>query len=178
MSSDSCAELIASENRRWQAAMAQDFAPSPGNGRFELTTFLEGKSRAWGIFEDRFGRMRRRFTVEMVGRWQGEVFLLEETFRYDDGEMDERLWRVVPDADGRFHATCDDCVGRAEGSCDADSIRMQYKFRLKFPGRDLIVRFDDRIYRMTESTAVNRATMSKWGIRLGELSLFFERMND
>jgi hypothetical protein len=40
------------------------------------------------------------------------------------------------------------------------------------------VDFDDRIYRMGEGRAVNRATMSKWGIKLGELSLFFVRDTD
>ncbi len=143
--------------------------------RFELTTFLAGKTRAWGIFEDRFGRLRRRFTVEMDGQWQDGLFVLDERFIYDTGEIETRTWRVRPLAEGRFSATCPDCIGVASGECDNDSIRMSYRFRLALASRRIDVTFDDRIYRMGDATAVNRATMSKWGIKLGELSLFFER---
>ena len=156
--------------------MAQDTAPDVQRPRFELTSFLEGPTRAWGIFEDRFGRLRRRFEVEMHGRWCDGVFLLEERFIYDTGEREERVWRVTPEAGGRFTATCPDCIGRAVGVCDESSVHMRYRFRLKMQAREVTVDFLDRIYRMGDRTAVNRATMSKWGVKLGELSLFFERV--
>ncbi len=142
---------------------------------FELTSFLEGRTFAWGIFEDRFGRVRRRFTVEMVGRWQDRVFYLDERFTYDDGRRETRVWRVEPSDQGRFTATCADCVGIAQGESSADTIRMAYTFRLKLDGRKIDVSFDDRIYRVGEHVAVNRAIMRKWGVRLGEVSLFFRR---
>lgn len=142
---------------------------------FELTSFFDGRTTAWGVFEDRFGRLRRRFSVEMNGRWHGDVFTLDETFHYDTGESEQRTWLVSRAENGQFTATCPDCVGRAQGQSDADSVRMAYRFRLKFNTRSFVVQFDDRIYRMDADTAVNRATMSKWGIKLGELSLFFRR---
>ena len=145
---------------------------------FELTAFLEGRTRAWGVFEDRFGRVQRRLSVEMHGRWEGLEFVLDERFSYDTGDTETRTWRVLPIGHGRFEATCPDCVGKAVGQSDADSIRMSYDFRLKLQSREIVVTFDDRIYRITPSMAVNRARMSKWGIRLGELSLFFERVSE
>ena len=158
-----------------QAQMANDMIQQKNGPLFELTTFLEGRTSAWGIFEDRFGKLRRRFTVEMVGRWQDEVFTLDETFAYDDGTRETRVWRVAPVGHGAFTATCADCVGTAYGSCDADTIRMSYGFRLKLDTRSINVHFDDRIYRVGAGIAVNRATMSKWGVKLGEVSLFFRR---
>ena len=151
--------------------------PSMGGrtSRFELTSFLEGRTEAWGVFEDRFGRLRRRFSVKMEGRWQGAIFHLDERFVYDDGRAENRVWFVTPLAEGRFKATCDDCIGEALGVCTGDTIRMCYAFRLKLPSRTMAVDFDDRLHRMSETTAVNRATMRKWGVKLGELSLFFER---
>lgn len=143
--------------------------------RFELTSFLDGRTVAWGVFEDRFGRIRRRFTVEMNGHWRDGVFLLDESFTYDDGSAETRAWRVTPAENGRFTATCDDCVGTAEGACDADTIRMTYRLRLQLQSSALVVDFDDRIYSVGDGVAVNRATMSKWGVRLGEVSLFFQR---
>jgi hypothetical protein len=55
---------------------------------------------------------------------------------------------------------------------------MSYRFRLKLASREIVVTFDDRLHRIGEMGAVNRATMSKWGIKLGELSLFFQRLPD
>jgi len=155
--------------------VAQDMAPAPDRPRFELTTFLHGRTTAWGIFEDRFGRLRRRFRVEMHGHWREGAFLLEESFHYDTGEHESRTWSVVPEGEGRFTATCADCVGTAVGQCDDHSIRMRYRFRLQLDSRVVTVDLDDRIYRMGDAIAVNRATMRKWGVKLGELSLFFQR---
>jgi Protein of unknown function (DUF3833) len=148
---------------------------APNAPLFELTHFLEGQTTAWGVFEDRFRKLRRRFTVEMNGHWQDRVFLLEERFIYDTGEVETRTWRIVPSSGGRFSATCSDCVGEARGHCTNDSVHMSYRFRLMLDKRSMVVDFDDRMYRMTDGTAVNRATMSKWGVKLGELSLFFQR---
>lgn len=154
-------------------------APSAGRrDYFELTRFLEGRTRAWGVFEDRFGRVRQRLNVEMNGGWDGDTFVLDETFIYDTGAREERTWRITPSGDGRFTATCPDCIGSATGRSDEDSIRMSYRFRLKLEARELIVEFDDRIYRLGDTIAVNRATMRKWGVKLGELSLFFQRNAD
>ena len=155
--------------------MPNNMTPQRSGPLFELTTFLEGRTSAWGVFEDRFGKLRRRFTVEMVGRWQDRVFSLDETFTYDDGTEETRIWRVSPIGRGQFTATCAECVGTAYGSCDADTIRMSYRFRLKLDARAVVVDFDDRIYRVGAGIAVNRATMSKWGVKLGEVSLFFRR---
>lgn len=155
--------------------MTSDTTRRPEDKRFELTSFLEGRTLAWGVFEDRFGKLRRRFSVEMNGRWNDDIFELEEVFTYDDGTIENRTWRVSPAGRGCFRATCADCVGAAHGECDTDTIRMSYKFRLKLDARVVTVDFDDRIYRMGEGIAVNRATMSKWGVRLGEISLFFRR---
>ncbi len=143
--------------------------------RFEFTTFFEGHTTAWGVFEDRFGHLRRRFQVEMVGAWRDQTFYLDEDFVYDTGETEHRTWRVKAGQDGAFSATCADCVGEARGLCASDSIRMAYRFRLKLNTRTLLVDFDDRVYPMGGGHAVNRAIMRKWGVKLGELSLFFQR---
>ena len=33
--------------------------------------YFAGQSRAWGMFEDRFGNLQREFTVELQGDWDG-----------------------------------------------------------------------------------------------------------
>jgi hypothetical protein len=114
----------------------------------------------------------------MNGHWEGDQFVLDEQITYDTGDTESRTWRVTPIGAGKFEATCADCAGKALGQCDANSIRMSYNFRMKILDREIIVAFDDRLYRVTPSAAVNRARMTKWGIKLGELSLFFERTSE
>jgi Protein of unknown function (DUF3833) len=132
--------------------------------RFDLPTFLSGTTTAWGIFD-----------VELHGSWQDGVFKLDERFVYDDGSVENRVWWVKPVATDRFEARCDDCVGVAAGTCADGVIRMAYVFRLRLPTRVIQVSFDDRLYRVTANTAINRATVSKWGVRLGEITLYFDR---
>ena len=51
-----------------------------------LEEFFAGNSVAFGIFEDRFGNLRRQFRVNLSGKLDGKRLVLEEEFLYDDGE--------------------------------------------------------------------------------------------
>ncbi len=153
--------------------------PTPGQPaeavpRFELPSFFAGRTKAWGIFEDRFGRLRRRFDVELYGSWQGDVFKLDEHFVYDDGRVEQRIWLIKHVAPGHFEARCDDCIGVAAGMYSDGKVHMTYAFRLRLPSRVISVDIDDRLYRVDAFTAINRSTVRKWGIRIGEISLFFQ----
>ena len=37
--------------------------------KFVLEKYFHGKTRAWGLFEDRFGNVRRQFVVDINGNW-------------------------------------------------------------------------------------------------------------
>jgi len=70
----------------------EDFAGS--EPKLTVEEYFIGKSRAWGIFQDRFGTLKRSFTVDIEGRQEGDEFVLTEDFLYDDGETDRRVWRI------------------------------------------------------------------------------------
>ena len=59
-----------------------------------IEDYFVGQTRAWGIFEDRFGNLRRQFDVDIQGSWDGEALVLDERFRYRDGETDRRIWTI------------------------------------------------------------------------------------
>jgi hypothetical protein len=46
---------------------------------------------------------------------------------------------------------------------------------LPVDGRVIEVRFDDWMYLMNDRVMLNKATMSKWGVRLGEVTLSFTK---
>jgi hypothetical protein len=136
-------------------------SPEPA-ALFDLPQFFSGRTLAWGVFEDRFRRVRRRFEVDIAGHWEGREFVLTEQFRYDVGAVEQRTWRIVPGVAGRFIATSSACVGEAVGICSSNSVHMRYRFKLELQRRTVVVDVDDRIYHMGGGIAVNRATMSKF----------------
>jgi len=145
---------------------------------FSLTQFFEGRTRAWGIFEDRSGTLRRRFDVEIEGAWDGGQFVMTEDFVYDDGKTEQRVWRVTPGTGGRFTASFSDVIGIAEGEEDGRIIKLSYDAEIPINGRRIGFTFKDRMYPVGSHGVLNRATMSKFGVRVGEITIWFQKVAD
>lgn len=143
--------------------------------QLDLRSYFNGTVDAWGVFTDRSGKVVKRFTVVMDCRWEGERGVLDEAFTYADGSTQRRIWRLVRHADGRYSGTADDVVGSAEGQASGNAFNWRYTLALPVDGRVWEVQFDDWMYLMDERMMLNKAVMSKWGIRLGEVTLAFRR---
>ena len=141
----------------------------------DLRQYFNGTVDAWGIFTDRSGKVVRRFTVVMDCRWQGDDGVLDEAFTYSDGTRERRVWRLRRHADGRYTGRADDVVGEASGQARGNAFNWRYTLALPVEGRVLNVDFDDWMYLMDENVMLNRAVMSKFGVRLGEVTLSFRR---
>jgi hypothetical protein len=141
----------------------------------DLRSYFNGAVDAWGVFTDRSGKVVKRFTVVMDCRWEGDRGVLDEAFTYADGSTQRRIWRLVRHADGRYSGSADDVVGNAEGEASGNAFNWRYTLALPVDGRVWEVQFDDWMYLMDERVMLNKAVMSKWGIRLGEVTLAFRR---
>ncbi|MEY4651492.1 MAG: hypothetical protein RI884_73 [Pseudomonadota bacterium] len=141
----------------------------------DLRTYFNGTVDAWGVFTDRSGKVVKRFTVVMQCTWQGDEGVLDEAFTYSDGTTQRRVWRVRRGPEGRYTGTADDVVGQAEGQARGNALRWRYTLALPVDGRVWHVDFDDWMYLMSEKVLLNRATMSKFGITLGEVTLSFTK---
>lgn len=137
--------------------------------------YFLGRTRAWGFFQDRFGRLRREFVVDIEGYMEGEVLVLDERFVYADGELDERVWRIRHLGDGRYTGEADDIVGTATGERRGKAMRWRYLFDLAIGDSTWRVSFDDWMFRQDDDVMINRTTVSKWGITLGEVYIFFKK---
>ena len=142
---------------------------------FDLQTYFTGDLKAHGMVSDRGGRVIRRFVVDLRGKWQGDQGTLDELFVYDDGERQRRIWRLRKLGDGRYSGQADDVVGEAFGEQAGAAFNWRYTLRLPVRGEVYDVQFDDWIHLIDEKTALNRAIMSKWGVRVGEVTLSFTR---
>ena len=141
----------------------------------DLRRYFDGPLVAHGLFTDRNGVVQRRFTVQLKGTWSGDQGVLEEDFTYSDGRTERRVWRLAREGDGRWSGRADDVVGTARGESAGNALRWQYTLRLPVDGREWEVQLDDWMYLMDETVLLNRAVMSKFGIRLGEVTLSFHR---
>ena len=140
-----------------------------------LEEFFAGKTRAWGLFEDRFGKVRRQFAVDITGTWGGEHLMLDERFRYDDGERDRRVRNIKKGDEGRYEGRADDVIGTTVGRTAGNALSWQYEMDLPIAGNTLRVRFDDWMFLQTPDVLINRARVSKLGIEIGSVTLIFVR---
>ena len=141
----------------------------------DLKTYFNGPLKAHGIFTDRSGKVVRRFTVDLVGRWNGDDGVLEEDFRYSDGQTQRRVWHLSRGADGRYTGRADDVVGSAQGQARGNALNWHYTLALPVDGKVWEVAFDDWMYLIDEHVMLNKARMSKLGITLGEVTLSFQK---
>jgi len=141
----------------------------------DLQQYFNGVLDAYGVFTDRSGAVVKRFTVVMRCSWQGDEGVLDEDFSYSDGTTQKRIWRLKKLADGRYTGTADDVVGTAQGQARGNAFYWAYTLSLPVDGSVYDVKFDDWMYLMTDSVMLNKATMSKFGVRLGEVTLSFTK---
>lgn len=141
--------------------------------RLDLRDYFNGRVMAYGMFQDRSGQVIKRFTVVMDCSWQGDQGTLDERFSYADGSTQRRVWHLRRGTDGRYSGHADDVLGQASGQVAGNAFNWAYT--LKLPVGDAVyeVQFDDWMYLIDGKVMLNRATMSKFGIRLGEVTLSF-----
>lgn len=143
--------------------------------RLNLRDYFDGSVDAWGIFTDRAGKVVKRFTVAMTCSWQGDQGVLDEAFLYSDGTRQRRIWRLRQLADGHYTGRADDVIGEAAGRQLGNAFQWQYTLALPVDGKTIEVQMDDWMYLMSERVLLNKASMSKFGVHLGEVTLSFTK---
>ena len=144
---------------------------------WDLARFFNGKLVAHGLVTDRSGEVTSRFRVEMQGHWQDGKGELLEQFYFDDGRRQTRTWFLSKGADGHWRGTAADVVGEAVGKTAGFALNWRYQLDLALPDGEVVrVSFDDWMYLLNEDRLINRAEISKFGIHLGEVILYIERL--
>ncbi len=141
----------------------------------DLSRYFNGTLDAYGVFTDRSGTVVKRFTVVMTCTWTGDEGILDEAFTYSDGTRQKRIWRLKKMADGKYTGQADDVVGIALGESRGNAFHWTYTLSLPVDGKVYDVQFDDWMYLVDERVMLNKATMSKFGVQLGEVTLSFTK---
>lgn len=151
----------------------QDF--ENGKPLLLIENYFAGRTKAWGIFQDRYGRVRRQFEVDIAGSWDGQQLTLVEDFCYSDKKTERRVWQIVKHGPSDYVGVADGVVGIANGTAHGNALNWHYRFALQVGNRSLIVKFDDWMVLQPDGILINRTEVTKFGFKLGELTLFFSK---
>lgn len=151
----------------------QDYSDAPRP--LVLEEYFEGETTAYGVFEDRFGKVRRSFKVDITGTVEAGVLTLDERFIYDDGERDTRIWTIDILGNGEYRGTAGDVPGYATGAVSGNAFNWKYKVDLKVGDSTWNVGFDDWMYLLEDGVLLNRAYVTRFGIRIGEVTIAFQK---
>lgn len=141
----------------------------------KVEQFFLGTLDAWGMFQQRNGQVVKRFHVVLVGKMLGRELVLDEQFVYDDGSKQQRIWRLTQAADGSWRGRADDVEGEAIGQVAGNTLNWRYTLLLPVDGKTYAMQMDDWMYLLDDNTMINRASMRKFGLEMGQVTLFFRR---
>lgn len=143
----------------------------------KMEEFFNGNVEAWGIIQDRKGNMTRSFKVSMKGDFSGGAGKIYEEFLFSDGEAKTRTWVVNKNSEGSYQGKADDILEGASGKTYGNSLNWEYEMDLEVDGSTYRVRFDDWMWQIDNKVIFNRSYIKKFGIVVGELSLFMKKLN-
>jgi hypothetical protein len=143
--------------------------------KLDLVSYFTGRTEAWGMVQKRGGEVTKRFHVVVQGRVENGNLIMEEDFTYSDGEKQQRTWTIEPLPGDRWRGTAGDVVGEANGQTSGNALHWRYVLQVPVNGKVYDLHMDDWMYLVDEHTLINRTTMSKFGVDVGEVTIFFRK---
>ena len=111
----------------------------------------------------------------MKGKFQNNILTLEEDFYWKDGEKQKRIWNIEKIDENNYLGTAPDVIGKAKGVSYGSAFKFEYDLMVPFKGKNIKISFDDWIFKQDDKIAINRATLTKFGFKVGELTVIFQK---
>ena len=141
--------------------------------RLIIEDYLSGHVKAWGLLQNRSGKVTRQFSADLNGQWDGKQLILNEKFNWSDGEVQKRQWKIIKLDEHNYEGTADDVVGKAKGQSYGPAFKFEYVLLVPVKGKEIKITFDDWIFKQSDTIAINRAKMTKFGFRVADLTVVF-----
>ncbi len=139
--------------------------------KLDLREFFNGKIYAQGIVQDRSGKVTKRFNVDIQGSWNDDVCTLDEKFTYSDNTKSARIWKLSELAPLKYEGRAHDVIGVAHGEVQGNTFFFQYNLDLPVGESSYNIHFEDWMYLLDNKTLLARSYMTKWGFRVGEVTI-------
>jgi hypothetical protein len=143
-------------------------------GDFTLEGYFAGKTSAVGSFSAING-VKRKFTVDLMGKWNGKTLTLVEDFAYDNGVRDRKTWRFEKVARDKYRGTREDVIGETLVTINGNTARFSYVADLDPSNKSNRVRFYDTMRLQDDGTVLNKALVTKFGLPVALTRVEFRR---
>ncbi|WP_156874954.1 DUF3833 family protein [Sulfitobacter alexandrii] len=142
---------------------------SEGFPGFDLKTHLNGQMVCEGVIFGPMGRVTSSFVADFDISWAGDNGVMSERFRYNDGSVQDREWRIALGTDGAFTVRADDVPGEGHGHLSGSAAQLRYEIILPPESGGHRLQTVDWMYLTPQGTIVNRSQFRKYGIKVAEL---------
>ena len=169
-----------SDRKVRESAMLQTNLEVPKKKRllFSLPEFFLGRTQANGFFETSFGKVKKTFSADITGFWKDDQFCMNEHFEFSDGTAEDRSWFLVAKQEGIFQAHCSDIASPVLVRHEENTATMSYTIGLSIADKKVNVRFTDLFVMLSDTSVLNRSSVSKWGLPIGRLVISFSKLQD
>ena len=148
------------------AQKSDDYADGP---LFDIRERFNGPILCEGVIYGPTGKVSSRFVADFEASWDGNVGTMTETFHYDSGSTQERVWTLTLGNDGRIKAEAPDLVGAGSGQQKGSAVVLNYRIRLTEDAGGHALDVTDWMYLMANGSIMNRSQFRKFGIKVAEL---------
>lgn len=132
--------------------------------------YFDGELSAYGIVKDRSGKIIRSFKGDLIGSWdENGVGTLDESFVYNDGEKQKRIWTLTPNGKNSYIGIAGDIVGEAQMKNNGNTVVIDYTMRVPYGDGTLDINVKDWLHLQEDGVIINHSKMKKFGFEVGEL---------
>jgi hypothetical protein len=143
--------------------------------KFDLKEYFTGPIKAWGIVQNRSGKVIQQFDIKMYGSWSETTGTLKEDFVFYDGKKQRRIWTIIDKRDGTYEGRADDILDKALGINFGNAGQWTYVMDVPVKNGSYRMHFDDWMWAMHDGVLMNRSYMKKFGITFAEVTIFMKK---
>ncbi|WP_296425676.1 DUF3833 domain-containing protein [Yoonia sp.] len=143
-----------------------DYAAGP---IFNIRERFNGPIICEGVIYGPTGRVTSRFVADFDASWDGNVGTMTESFQYDSGTTQERVWTLTLGNEGAIKADAPDLVGSGVGRQEGSAVLLNYRIKLPPEAGGHVLDTTDWMYLMANGSIMNRSQFRKFGIKVAEL---------
>lgn len=145
---------------------------------FAPETFFLGRTEGAGVVRDPFGRIVRRCQIVTSGAFSPaqQALRFDETFVYDDGEIDTWRWVMQAGRDGRYVAAEAKAGSGLVGERHGDEYVISFRRPQGRAKGALAPHYRSRFTLLAPDMAMKRADISVLGVPMGSLFAIHRRV--
>ena len=117
--------------------------------RLIIEEYLTGNVKAYGILQNRSGKVTRQFNVDLDGKWDGNKLILDEKFNWNDGEIKTDNGRLTSSMNIIMKERLAMLLEPLKVSHMVPHLSLKYVLLVPVKGKEIKITFDDWILSKT-----------------------------